>query len=74
MQRYRVKGGSSLKTLVEVLQISSEGYQVRMIREGKWEQSESIELISRDLFETCLRTEYFIPEEEDQLERASGIA
>lgn len=74
MQRYRVKGSSELKTHVEVLEISAAGYKVRMVREGKWESSESVELISRDLFETCLRTGYFIRDEEQEHERASGIA
>lgn len=73
MQRYKVKGNDTMRTFVEVLEQSSRGYRVRVIRETRYETKESIELMSRELFETCLRTSYFIPEPVEG-ELLTGIA
>jgi hypothetical protein len=76
MQRYRVKGNDKIRTIVEVIEQSAEGYRVKMIRETSFDRSQSIEILSKDLFETCLRTSYFIPEtpEMDEEELFTGIA
>jgi hypothetical protein len=61
-------------TWIEVLQRSSEGYRVRIIRDDGWEQLETIESMGSELFETCLRTGYFYPDKELDRQTASVTA
>ncbi|WP_020612557.1 OTU domain-containing protein [Sediminispirochaeta bajacaliforniensis] len=74
MQRYRIKGTGNKKTFVEVLHQSSEGYRIRMIREDEWGSSETTDMLSRELFETCIRTGYFLSDAGEEEKAASGIA
>jgi len=60
MKRYMVKGDGEEKTLVEVLQKDSRGYTVRLKRERRWGIREEVHRMSEQLFNTCVRTGYFI--------------
>lgn len=74
MSQYRIQGNGSVESSIEVLEHTSEGYRIKMIRQGQYERNESIEMMSRELFETCLRTGYFTPVESHSEGLASGIA
>ncbi len=71
MKRYRVKGEGEGKTLVEVLQKDSRGYTVRIKRERRWGFKEEVLLVSDRLFETCLRTGYFMEMKADKQMRTA---
>jgi len=60
MKRYLVKGTDGNKTIVEVLQKDSRGFTVRMKKERSWGYKEETCTMSEKLFETCVRTGYFM--------------
>jgi len=55
-----VKGAGEYKTYVDVLQKDSRGYTLRMRAEKRWGIEEQVHQMSAKLFESCLRTGYFI--------------
>ena len=58
MIQYIVKGNGAVKTYLEILSEKEEGFDIRIISEYE-DYSKSIdEYMSRDLFESCLRTGY----------------
>ena len=69
MKHYIVKGNGEYKTYVDVLEKSSSGYKVRMKQERRWGFKEDIYQMNSSLFETCLRTGYFIEVETDEIAR-----
>ncbi|MFP4180819.1 MAG: hypothetical protein ACLFSA_12265, partial [Spirochaetaceae bacterium] len=60
MKQYVVKGSGEYKTYVEVLQKDRGGYTLRMRAEKRWGLEEKVHKMSSTLFESCLRTGYFI--------------
>jgi len=60
MKRYMVKGTENNMRIVEVLQKDRGGYTVKVKQEKRWGFKEEVHQMSADLFETCLRTGYFI--------------
>lgn len=60
MKRYMIKGDTEEKSRVEVVEKDSRGYTVRVLKERRWGVHEELHRMSIQLFETCLRTGYFI--------------
>ncbi len=61
MKSYSIKGTAGRKDVLEVLRESKEGYQVKIIRDRSGWMEEKKEFMPKELFETCLRTEYLTP-------------
>ncbi len=58
MKQFAIKGYDSAPSVMELLEEIENGFIVRIIRtRDDWEDV-SEEFISKDLFETCLRTGY----------------
>lgn len=58
MKRYRVKSTAGVTAVMEVLSSAPEGYRVRVTRHhGDWEEVEE-SLMTAELFNLCLRTDY----------------
>lgn len=58
MKRYRVKSTAGVNTVMEVLSIQPDGYRVRVTRHhGDWDEVED-SVMTAELFDLCLRTEY----------------
>lgn len=60
MKRYVVKGEGEYKTYVEVIHKDSRGYKLRVQEEKRWGVEEREYTMSSNLFESCVRTGYFI--------------
>ena len=60
MKQYVVKGGGEYKTYVEVLHKDRSGYKLRVREEKRWGVEEQVYRMSTNLFESCLRTGYFV--------------
>ena len=58
MKAYKIKGSKDRTEILEVLREKPEGYQVRITRDRSGWLEEKQEFMSRELFETCLRTCY----------------
>ena len=69
MKHYVVKGDGEYRTYVEVLEKSSSGYTLLMKQERRWGFKETTHQMSTSLFETCLRTGYFIAAESGEIAR-----
>ncbi len=69
MKQYLVKGSGEQKCYVEVLNKHRSGYTVVMKKERRWGYKEEVYEMSETLFETCLRTGYFVelPADSDAL-------
>lgn len=67
MKRYVVKGSGENRTYVEVMQKDRGGYTLRTMTEKRWGIEEHVHRMSGKLFESCVRTGYFIelPADED---------
>lgn len=61
MVQYRIKGSGDVSSYVEVLEEKSSGFDVMITREYENCLKQTSEFMSRDLFESCLRTGYLIP-------------
>ena len=57
-KNYRVKGMSGIETIVTILQDLGDSYSILMTSHSQLGTSESEELMSKDLFTSCLRTGY----------------
>jgi hypothetical protein len=60
MKQYVIKGEGGCRTFVDVLQKDSKGYKLKIRIEKRWGIEEQIHHMSSRLFESCLRTGYFI--------------
>lgn len=58
MIQYIVKGNGTVKTYLEILSEREEGYDVRIISEHEDYSKSMDEYMSKDLFDSCLRTGY----------------
>lgn len=55
---YKVKGTGTVKTYLEILSEQDAGYDVRITSEYEDYSKTMDEFMSRELFDTCLRTGY----------------
>jgi hypothetical protein len=60
MKRFVVKGSGEYRTYVDVLQKDSRGYTLRLRAEKRWGVEEQTHRMTAKLFESCVRTGYFI--------------
>ncbi len=60
MKRFVVKGTGEYKTYVDVLQKDRRGYTLRLRAEKRWGVEEQVHEMGAALFESCVRTGYFI--------------
>jgi hypothetical protein len=58
MVHYKVKGGHSASTYLEIIEETAEGYTVSIVQEFENCRKVTQEFMGRDLFESCLRTGY----------------
>jgi hypothetical protein len=59
MNRYSIRGAAQAPSILEIIKEIENGYYVRIVRSfPDWEDTRE-EFVSRDLFDTCLRTGYF---------------
>ncbi|MBF9018072.1 MULTISPECIES: hypothetical protein [unclassified Oceanispirochaeta] len=61
MKSYSIKGTPGRKDILEVLRENKDGYQVKIIRDRSGWMEEKKEFMPRELFDTCIRTEYLKP-------------
>ena len=61
MKAYSIKGNTEQREILEILRESKEGYQVKIIRDRSGWMEERKEFMPRELFETCLRTNFLKP-------------
>jgi hypothetical protein len=59
---YRVKGSSGWQTEIHVVREYPQGYDILISTTTETRVRESAEFISRDMFETCIRTGYLVPD------------
>ncbi len=58
MKRYHVKSTAGVTAVLEILSSEPDGYRVRVIRHhGDWDEVEE-SLMTAELFDLCLRTDY----------------
>ncbi len=60
MIQYIVKGNSPVKTYLEIVSETNDGYDVRITSEYEDYSKTMDEYMSKELFESCLRTGYLI--------------
>ncbi len=58
MVHYKVKGDHAASTYMEILEETADGYTVSIVQEFENCRKTTRDFLSRDLFETCLRTGY----------------
>lgn len=58
MKAYSIKGTPDRKEILEILREQKDGYQVKITRDRSGWMEERNEFMPRDLFDTCIRTEY----------------
>ena len=58
MKAYTIKGTPDRKEILEILRESKEGYQVKITRDRSGWLEERKEFMPKELFDTCIRTEY----------------
>lgn len=61
MKSYSIKGTAGRKEILEILRESKDGFQVKIIRDRSGWMEEKKEFMPRELFDTCIRTEYLKP-------------
>ena len=61
MKSYSIKGTAGRKEILEILRENKEGYQVKIIRDRSGWLEEKKEFMPKELFDTCIRTEYLKP-------------
>ena len=59
-RQFRVKGISGIETRIELLEATAGGYEARITSTGDYGVRESVEFVSDDLLESCLRTGYVV--------------
>jgi len=57
---FKIKSSIEHSSLIQVIKEEGHGYYVKMIHERPDYTEEKEEFIPKDLFDTCLRTGYFI--------------
>ena len=70
MKRYRIKSADGSQAFLELTEEGPDGYTVRIIRYFDGYQTTVVEPMTRELFETCLRTGYI----EEMLPTEDGAA
>lgn len=55
---FRVQGTHGFETLIAVVDVRDENLVIHMTSNTLWGTKESTEVLSRDLFDSCLRTGY----------------
>ncbi len=60
MVQYRIKSSDEIKNYLSILGERDGGYDVMIINENDNYRKEVRDFLSRELFETCLRTGYLI--------------
>lgn len=58
MVHYKVKGNHSAATTMEIIEEKSEGFVVSIVQEFENCRKATRDYISRELFDSCLRTGY----------------
>jgi hypothetical protein len=58
MRQYIVKGNEGIETFVQILQEKGNSLDILITRKSEYSVKEDKDSISKDLFETCLRTGY----------------
>lgn len=58
MVHYKVKGGHSASTYMEIIEETAGGYTVSIVQEFENCRKTTRDFLSKELFETCLRTGY----------------
>lgn len=58
MKLYEIKGTPGRKEILEILRESKDGYQVKITRDRSGWMEEKKEFMPKDLFDTCIRTNY----------------
>ena len=61
-RQFRVNGIEGVETHIEILEEVAGGYETRIISLQHSSVRESIEFMSEDLFNSCIRTGYLVPE------------
>ncbi|RKX90654.1 MAG: hypothetical protein DRP59_09565 [Spirochaetes bacterium] len=69
MVQYRVKGDALITTYVEIAEEIGDSYRVIMKRVSDSSVREQSELMSKHLFELCLRTGFLTKVEEKKIDR-----
>lgn len=58
MTTYRIKASEGISAVMEIVSENSKGLYVRIIREQNDYVTEEKDFLTREMFETCLRTGY----------------
>jgi len=58
MVHYKVKGDHSAPTYLEIIEETADGYTVSLVQEFENCRKVNRDFLSKELFETCLRTGY----------------
>ncbi|MDC7234450.1 MAG: hypothetical protein PQJ58_14550 [Spirochaetales bacterium] len=61
MKSYSIKGVPGREEILEVLRENKDGYQVKIIRDRSGWKEEKKEFMPKELFDTCIRTQYLTP-------------
>ena len=62
MLQYRIKGSADSYSMMEIIKEKSDGYDICITREYENYSEQSSTFMSRELFDSCLRTGYIIAE------------
>ncbi|MFW5800588.1 MAG: hypothetical protein ACOCVC_01035 [Spirochaeta sp.] len=60
MTLFRVKGMHGIDTYMEILREEEDGFYIHIHSTTPYGESDSEEYISKDLFESCIRTGYLV--------------
>ena len=66
MVQYRIKSSKEINNYLNILGERNDGYDVMIINEHDDYRREIRDFLSKELFETCLRTGYLIKLKDDQ--------
>ncbi|MBI9105473.1 MAG: hypothetical protein JEZ04_01940 [Spirochaetales bacterium] len=66
MVQYRIKSSKEINNYLNILGERNDGFDVLIINENNEYRREIKDFLSKELFETCLRTGYLIKLEADQ--------
>ena len=66
MVQYRIKSSKEINNYLNILGERNDGYDVQIINEHDDFRREITDFLSKDLFETCLRTGYLVKLDPDQ--------
>lgn len=55
---YSVRGSEGVETTISIFDETDEDFGIRMVTNSQWGYMESDERMSRELFDSCIRTGY----------------